>query len=201
LSETRPLIYCFADIETDGPVPGENSMLSIGCAAFDENGSEVGAFSENIEELEGASGDPSTLEWWAGEGSIRDKIRMDPKPPALVFEEFVAWVLSLGGEAIFAAHPLLFDGVWIDWYLKKLTGRRIFEGPFAEHCLFVGAGIDVPSYVHAALNTPYIRTRPAYPPEMLGGHAHTHLPLDDARGHAAVFFFARNVARARRDGT
>ena len=37
------LIYCFLDIEVDGPTPGENSMLSLGFAAFDEDEHEVGA--------------------------------------------------------------------------------------------------------------------------------------------------------------
>jgi hypothetical protein len=196
MPEPRPLIYCFADIETDGPVPGINSMLSLGCAAFDENGAEISVFSASLIELDDAQGDPATLDWWSRQDKIYSQIRTGPRPPSIVFADFVSWISLLEGDAVFAAHPLLFDGIWIDWYLKKFTGRRIFEGPFAERCLFVGAGIDVPSYAHAALNTPYVRSRPKYSAEMLGGHAHSHLPLDDARCHAAVFFYSRNAVRA-----
>ena len=43
------LNYCFLDIEVDGPTPGENSMLSLGFAAFDEDEREVGVFETNLE--------------------------------------------------------------------------------------------------------------------------------------------------------
>ena len=58
------LIYCFLDIEIDGPTPGENSMLSLGFAAFDEDEREVGVFETNLETLEGACGAENVMRWW-----------------------------------------------------------------------------------------------------------------------------------------
>ena len=50
------LIYCFLDIEVDGPTPGQNSMLSLGFAAFDEDEREVAVFETNLEMVEGVCG-------------------------------------------------------------------------------------------------------------------------------------------------
>ena len=58
------LIYCFLDIEVDGPTPGENSMLSLGLAAFDEDEREVGVFETNLETLEDARGAEDVMRWW-----------------------------------------------------------------------------------------------------------------------------------------
>ena len=58
------IIYCFLDIEVDGPTPGENSMLSLGFAAFDEDEREVGVFEANLETLEGARGAENVMRWW-----------------------------------------------------------------------------------------------------------------------------------------
>ena len=59
------LIYCFLDIEIDGPTPGDNSMLSLGIAAVDEDEREVGVFERsNLETLEGACGAENVMRWW-----------------------------------------------------------------------------------------------------------------------------------------
>ena len=41
----------------------------------------------------------------------------------------------------------------------------------------------------------YFKERPNYPPELLGDVPHTHKPIDDARGHAALYFNARRRIR------
>ena len=48
-------IYVSTDIETDGPAPGLNSMLSFGSAAFLGNKTLLTTFSANLEILEGAA--------------------------------------------------------------------------------------------------------------------------------------------------
>ena len=57
-------IYVSTDIEADGPIPGPNSMLSIGAAAFLHDKTLVSTFSANLEPLPGAAGDVKTMEWW-----------------------------------------------------------------------------------------------------------------------------------------
>lgn len=57
-------IYISVDIEADGPIPGEYSMLSIGACAFKPDGTEHGRFWTNIERLPNAKQHPDTMAWW-----------------------------------------------------------------------------------------------------------------------------------------
>ena len=189
------LIYCFLDVEVDGPTPGANSMLSLGFAAFDEDERELDVFEINLDTLEGASGAENVMNWWRTQPEALAHIRRDAVPAAGGMERCLCWLGSLGSELALAAHPLLMDGIWLDWYFKRFCNAAVFGGPFRIPCPFVGAGVDVPSYVQAALNMEYFKARPNYPPELLGGVPHTHKPIDDARGHAALYFNARRRVR------
>ena len=191
------LIHCFLDIEVDGPPPGENSMLSLGFAAFDEDEHEVGGFEINFETLEDACGAANVMRWWRTQPEAWAHIRRDPVPPAVGMERCIDWLEGLGPELALAAHPLLMDGIWLDWYLRRFCNAAVFRGPFHVRCPFVGAGVDVPSYVQAALQMEYFTARPDYPPELLRDVPHTHKPIDDARGHAALYFSARRRVRTR----
>ncbi len=51
-------IYISTDVETDGPAPGLNSMLSFGSAAYLADKTLIGTFSANLEALPGATSDP-----------------------------------------------------------------------------------------------------------------------------------------------
>ena len=188
------LTYCFFDIEVHGPTPGANSLLSIGCAAYNDNAGLVGElYSANLMPLHEASGDLETMAWWNTQPETWEKIRTEPHEPSLVIHDLLVWLDALPKDLVFAAHPLLFDGLWVDWYLRKFSECRLFKGPFRGISLFVGAGIDVPSYVQAALDVPYFRSRPTYPAHLLGNIEHSHVPIDDAKGHGSLYFNARSV--------
>lgn len=191
-------VYCFLDVEVDGPTPGANSMLALAIAAFDEDERELDTFEINLDTLEGASGAGNVMEWWRAQPDAWAHIRRDTVPPAEGTARCLRWLEGLGAELALAAHPLLLDGLWLDWYFRKFCDAAVFGGPFDIRCPFVGAGLDVSSYVQAALDMPYFTARPDYPPELLGGAPHTHKPLDDARGHAALYFAARRRVRAKR---
>ena len=51
-------IYVSTDVETDGPIPGLNSMLSLGSAAYLPGKTLIDTFSANLETLPGAIADP-----------------------------------------------------------------------------------------------------------------------------------------------
>jgi hypothetical protein len=40
-------LYFSVDIESDGPIPGRNSMLSMGCAVFTHTGKMIATYSAN----------------------------------------------------------------------------------------------------------------------------------------------------------
>ena len=57
------------DVETDGPIPGRNSMLNLGAVAFRQSadglqGEEIDAFAVNLETLPEASANEKTMAWW-----------------------------------------------------------------------------------------------------------------------------------------
>nr|MDQ5835718.1 exonuclease [Acidobacteriota bacterium] len=54
-------IYVSTDVETDGPIPGVYSMLSIGSAAYLPDKTFLGGFTANLETLPGASQHPDTM--------------------------------------------------------------------------------------------------------------------------------------------
>ena len=56
-------IYVSTDVEADGPIPGPNSMLSFGSAAYTAGKKLPGTFSANLLTLPGATADPETMEW------------------------------------------------------------------------------------------------------------------------------------------
>ena len=56
-------IYVSNDIEADGPIPGPHSMLSFASAAYRADGTLVGTYTANLEQLPGAAPDPKTVEW------------------------------------------------------------------------------------------------------------------------------------------
>jgi hypothetical protein len=55
-------IYVSTDVETDGPVAGKHSMLSIGSAAYTPEKEMLSTFSANLETLPNAPSDSKTAE-------------------------------------------------------------------------------------------------------------------------------------------
>jgi hypothetical protein len=54
-------IYVSTDVETDGPIPGVYSMLSIGSAPYLPDKTLHGGFTANLETLPGAAQHPDTM--------------------------------------------------------------------------------------------------------------------------------------------
>jgi hypothetical protein len=77
-------IYVSTDVEADGPIPGPHSMLSFGSAAFLADGTMVSTFAANLETLEGATGHPSTMDFWAENQAAWDETRTDLQSPLML---------------------------------------------------------------------------------------------------------------------
>lgn len=177
-------IFLFTDIEADGPVPGLNSMLSFASVACDENGEELGEFEANLETLPGASQYPATMSWWKTEPAAWNYSTKNPQDPAIIIPLYVEWFQSFKGIPILAAHPLEFDGMWMRWYIFKFTGQRIPTE----------AGLDLRSFISGKLRKPLHECgRDSWPEEWLGGHAHDHTAISDARGYAHAYFMVKNL--------
>lgn len=176
--------FVVTDIEADGPDPGRHSMLSFGSVAVDRDGGALGEFTANLRPLPGGEQDPGTMAWWRTEPEAWRETTRDPRDPAAVMQAFADWVRGLPGTPVFVAHPMTFDGLWIDWYLQRFVGCRLFRRPRSPGLCHAG-GLDLQSMVMVATGWHYQRCeRVHYPAEWLGGHDHSHRAIDDARGYA-----------------
>jgi len=171
-------IYVSTDIETDGPIPGPHSMLSFGSAAYSIDKVLVGTFSANLTTLPGASGDPSTLDWWNTQPEAWQACRRDPRPPEVVMPEYVAWLKLLPGKPVFVGYPVAFDFMFVYWYLIRFAR----ESPFSHSAL------DIKTYAMCILKTGYRdATKRNMPQRWFDSLPHTHLALDDAIEQGALF--------------
>ena len=172
-------IYVSTDIEADGPIPGPNSMLSIGSAAFERDGSLIGTFSANLDLLPEAQGNPETMKWWGKRPRAWNACRKDTRPPGVAMWDFHNWVGSLSGKPVFVVYPAGYDFMFVYWYLMKFVGNS----PFSHSAL------DIKTYAMALLNTPYREsTKRNWPKDWFGDSLeHTHIALDDAIEQGRAF--------------
>jgi hypothetical protein len=171
-------IYISTDIESDGPIPGPHSMLSLGSVAFDHAGTELGCFSANLELLPGAEPHPDTQRFWAENPRAYAATRTDLQAPAAAMIQYSAWVRSLPGSPVFVAYPAGFDFTFVYWYLIKFTGAS----PFSFSAL------DVKTYAMRALGCGYRQaTKRNWPRRWHSDLPHTHEALADAREQGQSF--------------
>ena len=192
-SNVKPAeIYFSVDIESDGPIPGVNSMLSLGCAAFDPDGNALGTYSANLKPLPEATSDPKTMAWWATQPKAWEACQQEQREPSEVMPEFAKWVLDTAGENIkpvFAAWPVGFDFTHVYWYLMKFHG----QSPFSHHAL------DIRSFAMANMNLTYRGSHKSKLQKRLKDrlnltHRHDHIAVHDAieQGELLVALLAAN---------
>jgi hypothetical protein len=172
-------IYVSTDIESDGPIPGPNSMLSFGSAAFTAEGKLLSTFTANLDTLPGAKPDPNTAEWWLTQPVAWEACRRNLQDPAEAMKNYVAWVKQLPGKPVFVAFPAGYDFMFMYWYMIYFAG----ESPFSF------SAIDGKTYAMALLKKDYRKsTKRAYPRSWFpASNKHTHVALDDAIEQGEIF--------------
>jgi hypothetical protein len=171
-------LYISTDIETDGPIPGPNSMLSFGSAAYTADKQRVATFTANLELLPGAFPDPDTAKWWETQPVAWEACRQNIEPPEVVMPRYVSWLKSLKGKPVFVGYPAGFDFLFIYWYLIKFAG----ESPFSFSAL------DMKTFAMAQLKLDYRdSTKRKMPKHWFDEFPHTHIALDDAIEQGALF--------------
>lgn len=178
-------IYVVTDIEVNGPTPGEHSMLAFASIAVDAGGAEIDSFEAVLETLPEAGENPITIEWFKGFPEAWAAATRNPEPPRTVMGRYAEWVRALPGQAIFAAHPLAFDGAWIDYYLRRFLGVRMLKGPWEGERLFHTAGLCLQAFAAGRTGWDFSACfTGGYPPEWMGHVPHDHTSINDARGYA-----------------
>lgn len=129
-------MYFSVDVETDGPVPGLHSMLSIGIEALHPETLEpAGEFYATLEPLPEATQDPATMRWWAGFPTQYAEATHQPALPSTVMRRLDHWVREIidkhrGArqklEPIFVAYPVAFDFMFYAYYAHRFMGGSVF---------------------------------------------------------------------------
>lgn len=179
-------VYFSADVETDGPIPGEFSMLSFAlvyAGAFDgshfDRPRDYGThFYRELRPISNRF-EPEALKV---NGLNRDLLIAKGSDPTETMTEAATWVRSLSGKGrpVLVAYPLSFDWSWMYWYFVRFSREG---SPFNHSSCFdvktafaLKAGVPIAaagqSRVEAAL-------RPHTP--------HTHHALADAVEQAQLF--------------
>jgi hypothetical protein len=170
--------YVSTDVETDGPIAGKHSMLSIGSAAYSADKSLLSTFSANLETVSGLCADASTTAWWATQPDAWTACRKNVEQPRDVMTRYLAWVNALPGKPVFVAYPAAFDFPFVYWYLTEYTS----ENPFGYSV------VDIKTYAMAMLRKPYRACgKKSMPPEWFDPMIHTHIALDDALEQGSLF--------------
>lgn len=173
-----PEIYVSTDIETDGSAPGQNSMLSLGSAAYFADKTLLDTFSVNLETLPDATAEAKTMEWWQTQPAAWAACRENCQPPEKAMLAYRDWLDALPGRIIFVSYPLAFDYPFVSYYLHRFAGRN----PFGF------AAIDMRSYVMGLRKKDYYHSgKGHWPKRFFDELPHTHIALDDALEQGAAF--------------
>lgn len=159
------------DVEADGPIPGDYSMICFGAVLVEPSLQE--SFYGRLR--------PVSEKWipdaLAVSGFTREETLAFPEP-AGVMQEFAGWIKARtrGSSPIFIADNNGFDWQFINWYFHHFTGAN----PFGFSSTNLGS-----------LYKGLIRdTRQNF--KHLRRTRHTHHPVDDARGNAEALLAMRD---------
>lgn len=154
-------MYVMVDIEADGPIPGDYSMISLGAIVVEPA----------LDRTFGARLRPISTEWIPEALAVSGHSREDTlrfNDPRAEMDRFRGWVNGLGAQPIFISDNNGFDWMFVCWYFHHFIGKNPF-GFSSQNLgsLYKGLVKDVRrSFKHLRVTK------------------HTHDPLDDARGNA-----------------
>ncbi len=158
--------YIMVDIESDGPIPGDYSMISFGAVIVDESLDKT--FYGQIK--------PISEKWipeaLAVSGHSREET-LTFGEPAQVMSDFKDWLIENSkGRPFFISDNNGFDWMFVCWYFHHFLG----ENPFGHSSQNMGS-MYKGLVKDAFKNFKHLRET-----------KHTHHPVDDARGNAEALW-------------
>lgn len=160
------MTYIMIDIESDGPIPGDYSMISIGAVVVDANLDKT--FRRDLKPISENYRDEALKVC-----RVTREETLDYPDVAVVMKDFERWVDENGGnKPRFISDNNGFDWMFICWYFHHFCGRN----PFGYSSTNLGSLYK--GYVrNLTKNFKHLRNT-----------VHTHDPLDDAIGNAEAFW-------------
>jgi Exonuclease len=156
------MAYVMVDVEADGPIPGDYSMVCLGAVLVREGLDET--FYGRLRPIS----DRWVPEALAVSGFTREET-LGFDDPKRVMEGFAGWLKqSVKGRPYFVSDNNGFDWQFVNWYFWRFTGAN----PFGHSSTNLGSlykGLVRDTFQ----NFKHLRKTP-----------HTHHPVDDAKGNA-----------------
>jgi len=124
------------DVETDGPTPMKNNLLSIGLCGITNIGEEKFAVKYNIKSLEGHIADEQTMKFWSGFPDMWKAINTDPEDYKDVFLKISdeLKILAKNYKIIFSAGPACFDWMFFKCYYELANNGTFYDIGFQCYC-------------------------------------------------------------------
>lgn len=154
--------YIMVDIESDGPIPGDYSMISFGAVLVNENLDQTfyGKLKPISEKFI-----PAAL---AVSGHSREET-LQFEERAKVMQDFALWIRqTCKDQPMFISDNNGFDWMFICWYFHHFTGSNPF-GFSSQNLGSLFKGIEKDTFKTF---------------KFLRKTRHTHNPVDDAKGNA-----------------
>lgn len=156
------MAYVMIDIESDGPIPSDFSMISFGAIIVDEHLDKT--FYGKLKPIS-ENWIPDAL---AVSGHTREET-LEFDEPKIVMEEFAKWIKeNCKDRPIFISDNNGFDWMFVCWYFHHFIGRN----PFGFSSQNLG------SLYKGLINDTFKNFK------HLRKTKHTHNPVDDAKGNA-----------------
>ncbi|WP_295121027.1 exonuclease [uncultured Chitinophaga sp.] len=157
------MAYIMVDVESDGPIPGDYSMVSFGAVLVNDNLDTT--FFRKLKPIS-EKFVPAAL---AVSGYTREET-MQFDDPEQAMRDFAVWVneVSKKDRPIFISDNNGFDWMFICWYFHHFTGSNPF-GFSSQNLGSLYKGVVKDTFK----NFKHLRKT-----------AHTHHPVDDAKGNA-----------------
>ena len=163
------MTYIMVDVEADGPIPGDYSMVCLGAIVVEP--SLARSFYARLKPIS---------ENWLPEalkigGFSREETLLFDEPKS-VMESFDSWISEVSERRpFFVSDNNGFDWQFVNWYFHHFLGRNPFGYSSTNlGSLYKGLVKDVFASFKHMRRTP-----------------HTHNPLDDARGNAEALLQMR----------
>lgn len=162
--------YFVVDVESDGPIPGDYSMISFGAVLVDEKLDR--SFYAKIKPIS-KDYNPESL---AISGFSREETLEfdDPLETMIKFEEWIT--ANSKGRPVFISDNNGFDWMFICWYFHHFLKRNPF-GYSSRRLSDLYCGLVKDTFAQW---------------KHLRKTEHTHNPVDDAKGNAEVLLIMKN---------
>jgi hypothetical protein len=161
--------YFMVDIESDGPIPGDFSMVCFGAVLVDEKLDRT-FYGKTKPISDKFNPDALAISEFSREAheSFDD--------PAEVMQNFEDWIKANSkGRPVFISDNNGFDWMFICWYFHHFLGRNPF-GFSSRRLSDLYCGLEKDTFAKW---------------KHLRGTAHTHNPVDDAMGNAQVLLMMK----------